>query len=242
MKSEYDYRFESDFRKEIFDAIKYVFHLTNKTNLPVYAVPDRLKEYSTSKKDIIQGVEVNPNEQFRDKSEDIYDEGSRAGSNASTSSGATTSGFDEISQWNNEVSNTRSESIFIKNKNEKKVDLKDFVIKSVIGKGSFGKVFLVQKVQDGKVYAMKSLRKDVIIDYDQIESTMLEKEILLKADHPFLVGMEYVFQTDTKIFFVMKFVRGGELFMHLRKARQFSEKRAKFYSMTVALALGHLHS
>jgi len=48
---------------------------------------------------------------------------------------------------------------------------------------------------------------------------MLEKDILQKADHPFLVGMEFVFQTDLKIFFVMKFVRGGELFMHLRKSR-----------------------
>ena len=66
---------------------------------------------------------------------------------------------------------------------------------------------------------MKSLRKDVILDYEQIESTLLEKDILLQADHPFLVGMEYVFQTEQKIFFVMKFVRGGELFMHLRKAR-----------------------
>lgn len=89
---------------------------------------------------------------------------------------------------------------------------------------------------------MKSLRKDVIIDYDQIESTLLEKKILLEADHSFLVGMEYVFQTDTKIFFVMRFVRGGELFMHLRKSRNFKEKRAKFYSMIVATALGHLHS
>ena len=71
---------------------------------------------------------------------------------------------------------------------------------------------------------------------------MLEKEILQKADHPFLVGMDYVFQTDLKIFFVMKFVRGGELFMHLRKVRQFPEKRAKFYALTVAMALGHLHS
>jgi len=43
---------------------------------------------------------------------------------------------------------------------------------------------------------MKSLRKDVILDYDQIESTLLEKDILQKADHPFLVGMEYVFQTE----------------------------------------------
>jgi serum/glucocorticoid-regulated kinase 2 len=54
--------------------------------------------------------------------------------------------------------------------------------------------------------------------------------------------MEYVFQTDMKIFFVMKFVRGGELFGHLRKAKNFSEKRVKFYSLTIALALGHLHS
>jgi len=79
---------------------------------------------------------------------------------------------------------------------DKNVGLKDFIVKSVIGRGSFGKVFLVQKASDGKVYAMKSLRKDVIIDYDQIESTLLEKKILLEADHPFLVGMEYVFQTD----------------------------------------------
>ena len=86
VKSEYDYRFESDFRKDIFEALKWVFYSTNKTNLPVYAVPDKLKEYATSKKDIIQGVEVNPNEQFRDKKEDKYPEGaSSSSSNASMS-------------------------------------------------------------------------------------------------------------------------------------------------------------
>lgn len=111
----------------------------------------------------------------------------------------------------------------------------------MIGRGSFGKVFLVQKISDDKVYAMKSLRKDVMLDYEQIESTLLEKKILLEANHPFLVGMQYVFQTETKIFFVMKFVRGGELFLHLRKARNFEEKKAKFYSIIVAIALGHLH-
>ena len=126
-------------------------------------------------------------------------------------------------------------------KDEKPADLDSFEVKKVVGRGSFGKVFLVQKKDTKAVFAMKSLRKDVILDYDQIESTMLEKDILQKADHPFLVGMEFVFQTDLKIFFVMKFVRGGELFMHLRKSRQFAEKRAKFYSISVALALGHLH-
>ena len=88
---------------------------------------------------------------------------------------------------------------------------------------------------------MKSIRKDTILDYGQLESTLLEKEILLKAHHPFLVGMEYVFQTDYQIFFVMKFVRGGELLLHLRKARKFSESRCQFYTMSIALALGHLH-
>ena len=85
-----------------------------------------------------------------------------------------------------------SKTLYGRNKDEQ-VNLSDFTIKSVIGRGSFGKVFLVQKVSDSKVYAMKSLRKDVILDYEQVESTMLEKKILLEADHPFLVGMEYVF-------------------------------------------------
>lgn len=126
-------------------------------------------------------------------------------------------------------------------KGDTSVTLADFIIKKVIGRGSFGKVFLVQKKDSGEVFAMKSLRKDVILEYDQVESTKLEKEILLKAEHPFLVGMSYVFQTDTKIFFVMRFVRGGELFMHLRQAQRFSEDRARFYAIQVAMAIGALH-
>lgn len=74
VRSEYDYQFESDFRKEFFDAFKYVYFLAHKTNLPVYGVPDKLKDYATSKKDISNGVEVNPQEQFRLHKEDIYDD------------------------------------------------------------------------------------------------------------------------------------------------------------------------
>lgn len=196
VKSEYDYIFESDYRKEIFDAIKYVFWKSNGTNLPVYGVPDKLKEYHTSKKDIQNGIEVNPQENFRLTQEDVYKEQAGAKPVVTAAASDSSSSFDDISMFNQEFQKIRSDTLFMKNKNEKRVDLKDFQIKSVIGKGSFGKVFLVQKVQDGEVFAMKSLRKDVILDYDQIESTLLEKEILLKADHPFLVGMEYVFQTD----------------------------------------------
>ena len=113
-----------------------------------------------------------------------------------------------------------SRTIYAK-QNDVEVNLQSFNFIKVIGRGSFGKVFLVKKKDNGEYYAMKSLRKDVIIDYEQVESTKLEKEILLQADHPFLVGMHYVFQTEQKIFFVMRFVRGGELFMHLRNCTRF---------------------
>ena len=247
VKDEYDYRFEcesTDKVQTIIEACKYTYWKTHGKNVPVYGVPDGLKEFGTSKKDISGGFQIQPPENYRLKSEDLYQEQSD-GESTSASFQASKSPSDhvnEVEQWNREFSKERSNTMFQKNQEEAKVDLKDFKIISVIGKGSFGKVFLVQKVGNNAVFAMKSLRKDVILDYDQVESTMLEKEILLKADHPFLVGMEYVFQTDQKIFFVMKFVRGGELFMHLRRQKQFAEDQAKMYAMTVAMALGHLHS
>lgn len=66
--------FESDHIKEIFEAIKYVFWQNFKSNLPVYGVPDKLKVYATSKKDISNGWEVNPKEEYRLKKEDKYEE------------------------------------------------------------------------------------------------------------------------------------------------------------------------
>jgi len=134
-----------------------------------------------------------------------------------------------------------AKTMFAKNGNMA-VTLQDFEIKSVIGRGSFGKVFLVVKKDDpSQVYAMKALAKNVILEYDQVESTKLEKDILLMADHPFLVGMNFVFQTESKIFFVMRFVRGGELFSHLRKMSRFPEDDARFYAVQVCLAIGYLH-
>ena len=63
-----------------------------------------------------------------------------------------------------------------------------------------------------------------------------------QIDHPFLVNMEYVFQNQFRIYFLMKFVKGGELFRHLVEVRMFPENQAKFFAAQVALALAHLHS
>ena len=118
----------------------------------------------------------------------------------------------------------------------------DFKIEKVIGEGHLGKVFLVTKKGTGKPYAMKTLSKDKMIKFDLLESALLEKDILSFEDHPFLVGMNFIIHTERSIYFVMKFMRGGNLSTHLKKANRFTEEHTRFYIMQVALALGHLHS
>ena len=69
---------------------------------------------------------------------------------------------------------------------------------------------------------MKCIRKDVILKNENMDSLKLEKEILYEVNHPFIVGMDYVFSDETRIYFLMDFVEGGELFRHLVKVRRFS--------------------
>lgn len=89
---------------------------------------------------------------------------------------------------------------------------------------------------------MKRLRKDNIIKRNKVKASLLELKILQEIDHPFLLGLNYFFQTEYKLYFIMPFVRGGELFEHLQEVEVFPEERAKIIAMQIALGLGHLHS
>ena len=124
----------------------------------------------------------------------------------------------------------------------KELTLESFKIISVLGKGTFGKVYLTELIDDGSLYAIKAIRKDVLIETEQVESTKLERDILLECDHPFLCGMDYVFQNDMRLYFVMPFVRGGELYKHFLKNKRFPEHQVKFYAVQIALAIGYLHN
>jgi len=70
-----------------------------------------------------------------------------------------------------------------------------------------------------------------LIEYDQVESTKLEKDILFAADHPNLVGMDFLFQSDTRLYFVMPFIKGGELYKIFAESKRFDEKVVKFYAV-----------
>ena len=135
-----------------------------------------------------------------------------------------------------------SSTVFSTHKKVKEVKLEDFKIIKVIGRGSFGKVSLVEYLPTHEVYAMKSLKKDLLIEQDQIENTLLEKEILQTIDYPLLCGLVFCFQTEDRIFFGMPFLSGGELFQHLRKFRTFDEEKVRFYGAQIALALEYLHN
>ena len=119
----------------------------------------------------------------------------------------------------------------------------DFEFLKMIGKGSFGKVLLAKHKKEKRVYAVKVLAKKMILKRNEKTHIMCERNVLLKnLNHPFLVGLRYSFQSKDKLYFVLDYVNGGELFFHLQKERYFSESRARFYAAEITSALGYLHS
>jgi serine/threonine protein kinase len=120
--------------------------------------------------------------------------------------------------------------------------LDSFKMIRVIGKGSFGKVFLVNEKKTNHIYALKVLRKDNIIRRNQVEHTKTERSVLGYVRHPFIVGMNMAFQSKDKLYFVLDFCAGGELFFHLGKLGKFPEPRARFYAAEILTALNYVHS
>lgn len=119
----------------------------------------------------------------------------------------------------------------------------DFDFLKVIGRGSFGKVYMANHKNENKIYAIKVLNKEAILKRNEVKHIMAERNVLItNLNHPFLIGLHYSFQSADKLYFVLDYVNGGELFYHLSNKRVFKEPRVKFYSAEIAHAIGYMHS
>jgi len=119
--------------------------------------------------------------------------------------------------------------------------LQDYELLKVLGRGTFGKVVLCREKKNQKLYAMKILRKEVIVSRGEVEHTMAEKRVLESSAHPFIISLRRSFTTEDRLCLVMEYVNGGELFVHLGREHKFTEERTRFYGAEIASALGYLH-
>lgn len=127
-----------------------------------------------------------------------------------------------------------------------KLGPQDFELKKVLGKGGYGKVFQVRKTT-GKdantIFAMKVLKKASIVrNQKDTAHTRAERNILEAVKHPFIVELVYAFQTGGKLYLILEYLSGGELFMHLEREGIFLEDTTCFYLCEIILALEHLHA
>ncbi|KAG5638719.1 hypothetical protein H0H81_010702 [Sphagnurus paluster] len=114
----------------------------------------------------------------------------------------------------------------------------DFELITVIGKGSFGKVMQVRKRDTQRIYALKTIRKIHIVNRNEITHTLAERLVLAQVNSPFIVPLKFSFQSEQKLYLVLAFVNGGELFHHLQRESRFNEERSR---AELLLALEHLH-
>jgi atypical protein kinase C iota type len=129
------------------------------------------------------------------------------------------------------------------NGNSKTIGLEQFNLLKVIGRGSYAKVFLVEYKKTKKCYAMKVIKKSIVDDDDDIDWVQTEKHVFEQAtNHPFLVGLHSCFQTESRLFYVIEYLCGGDLMYHMQRKRKLPEDHARFYSAEIIIALDFLHN
>ncbi|KAL2860361.1 kinase-like domain-containing protein [Aspergillus pseudodeflectus] len=131
----------------------------------------------------------------------------------------------------------------VRNQLCRKMTTDDFEPLLCLGKGSFGTVLLVRHALTGKLYAQKQFKKaSITVHKKLVEQTKTERMILESVNrHPFVVKLFYAFQDHEKLYLILEYAQGGELFTHLAMERMFDEDSAAFYMAEMVLALEHLH-
>ena len=215
---EYDYRYKSSYKLRIAAVLQELYKKKEGKNLSINRIAQDSMLAVTVTKDVAR---LQTREQRLKRYQELI-------------------GKDNYQDEINDANNAKVTGQLIATKEKCKPD--DFEFLKVIGRGSFGKVMQVRKKDTKQIFAMKILKKKALIAKHQVEHTNAERKILQSLQHPFLMKLRFAFQTEAKLYFVLDYYRGGELFFHLKKKRRFTEAQAQLFVAEVGMALGHLHS
>lgn len=140
-----------------------------------------------------------------------------------------------------EIEDSNYDSDDLANVKETKIGPASFMCLALLGQGSFGEVYLVQKKDTQEYYAMKVLDKTRIAKQNIFKYVFAERNVLTIVNCPFIVRLNYAFQTNEKLFLLLDYCPGGDLAKQLQSLTRFPEEKAKFYLCEITIALGELH-
>ena len=225
LELDYDYQFISQKKKTIVEIIAKNYELIKEEELKLFEINVKnLNQFVTTKKE----KEKQQSKSRMPKTGQINVKDYLFGNKSKTDV--------NIFQAKNSKKNN---SINFKNI---QANYEDFEIKSVIGRGSVGKILLAKYIKDGKYYAIKSMRKDQIISEGIADNILVEKNILIKSQCEFILKLSFFFQTPERIYYVTPFIKGGDLYHKLKSEIFFKEDLVRFYTAQIAVALQYLHN
>ena len=225
LEMDYDYQFISQKKKTIVEIIAKNYEIIKEEELKLFEINVKnLNQFVTTKKEKEkqQSLSRMPKTGQINVKDYLFGNKSKTDVNIFQS---------KISKKNN--------SINFKNI---QANYEDFEIKSVIGRGSVGKILLAKYIKDGKYYAIKSMRKDQIISEGIADNILVEKNILIKSQCEFILKLSFFFQTPERIYYVTPFIKGGDLYHKLKSEIFFKEDLVRFYTAQIAVALQYLHN
>jgi serum/glucocorticoid-regulated kinase 2 len=225
LEMDYDYQFISQKKKTIVEIIAKNYELIKEEELKLFEINVKnLNQFVTTKKE----KEKQQSLSRMPKTGQINVKDYLFGNKSKT----------DVNIFQSKISK-KSNLINLKNI---QANYEDFEIKSVIGRGSVGKILLAKYIKDGKYYAIKSMRKDQIISEGIADNILVEKNILIKSQCEFILKLSFFFQTPERIYYVTPFIKGGDLYHKLKSEIFFKEDLVRFYTAQIAVALQYLHN
>ena len=225
LEMDYDYQFISQKKKTIVEIIAKNYEIIKEEELKLFEINVKnLNQFVTTKKE----KEKQQSKSRMPKTGQINVKDYLFGNKSKT----------DVNIFQSKISK-KNNSINFKNI---QANYEDFEIKSVIGRGSVGKILLAKYIKDGKYYAIKSMRKDQIISEGIADNILVEKNILIKSQCEFILKLSFFFQTPERIYYVTPFIKGGDLYHKLKSEIFFKEDLVRFYTAQIAVALQYLHN